>query len=160
MNRSTVIFPLIDLGGGSQRLGRGMGKVECSFKSPNHSTILFLVLRTAYSSSLMAPSTCPLPVASPTWDASFSEKPEWPGDQGTGPGLCLAWADPFLFTNSLACQEEVLDWEWNMTCELEWHYLMLVVIICNYPFHVRMLWIEAVVTGRYVIAFLSHSCEI
>lgn len=47
-----------------------------------------------------------------------------------------------------------------MTCELERHYLMLVVIICNYPFHVGMLRIEAVVTGTYVTTFLSHSCEI
>lgn len=34
------------------------------------------------------------------------------------------------------------------------------VITCNYPFHVGMLCIEAVVlTGRHVIKFLSHSCE-
>lgn len=40
-------------------------------------------------------------------------------------------------------------------------YLMVVVIICNYPFHVEMLCTEAVaVTGRYVIKFLSQSCEI
>lgn len=47
-----------------------------------------------------------------------------------------------------------------MRCELEWHYLMLVASICNYHFHVGMLKIEAVVTGRYVITFLSHLCEI
>ena len=109
-------------------MGREMGKVACSFKPPNHCTILcFLQLRTNNSSSLVSPIFSLLPVSSTSPGCFSSQKtrpqtkkvPHHLGDQGTGPGsLPACTLIPYLFRKPAICQREVLDWDWEMTFDI------------------------------------------
>lgn len=80
--------------------------------------------------------------------------------QGTSLGLPVLLLPP---AHELCCWSES-SFEWRVGNAIWYqrrHRLMVVVIIRNQPFHVEMLGMEAAVAAaRYVIKFLSRSCEI